>query len=160
MGGWSPGRSPESKRGNGKHRLKVWVVYASGGIHRSKSKKQRPFKNQRNIKYYKQILGVGFVKEMFEESRLLAGILRSKVAKLSPFKNQRGVRYYKQNLGAVARGYEESKCKLRVGWQWPLIQSSLQDTKCGCYVFLQDMLSICQPVLLVHSGLGLVWQSI
>lgn len=62
-------------------------------------------------------MGVGFVREMFEESRLLAGILRSKVAKLSPFKNQRGVRYYKQNLGAVARGYEESKCKLRVGWQ-------------------------------------------
>lgn len=117
MKGWSPGRSPKSKRGNGEHGLNIWVVYASGGMCRSKTKKENPFKIQRNFKYYKQILGAGFVREMFGESRLLAGILRAKSQKLSLFKNQRDVRHHKQNLGVVARGYQEKKCKLRVGWQ-------------------------------------------
>lgn len=73
----------------------------------SKIKQDNPFKIQRNFKYYKHILGVGFVREMFRGSRQLAGILRSKSQKLSLFKNQRHVRYHKQNLGVVARRYQE-----------------------------------------------------
>lgn len=79
----------------------------------SKMKQDNPFKIQRNFKYYKHILGVGFVREMFGGSRQLAGILRSKSPKLSLFKNLRHVRYHKQNLGVVARG---KKCKLSAGW--------------------------------------------
>lgn len=71
--------------------MNIWVVWTRGGIGRSKSKKQTPFKNEKNFKYYEQILGVVFTRETFGESRSLAGILRSKSQKPSSFENQRDV---------------------------------------------------------------------
>lgn len=73
------------------------------GVHRAKSKKQNPFKNQRKFKYYKQILGVMFARGMFGEPRLLVGTLRSKSQKPNLFKNQRDGRYHTQNLGDGCR---------------------------------------------------------
>lgn len=46
-------------------------------IHRSKSQKQNPLKNQRKFKDYKQVLWVMFARGMFGEPRPPAGTLRS-----------------------------------------------------------------------------------
>lgn len=58
-----PRKEPKWQRGNGEARQNVWGVYASGGIYRSNSKQQSPFKNQGTLsiknKYWRWCLQEG-----------------------------------------------------------------------------------------------------
>ena len=67
--------------------------------------------NQRKFKYYKQILGLAFIRGMFGELRLLAGKLRFKSPKSNSFKNQRNVRHHRKIWEMVTRGYQEKSCR-------------------------------------------------
>ena len=111
---------------------------------------------------------MAFIREMFGESRLLAG----KNWDLNPQTHLNGfgdlnlnpqthlrtkgmLGVIEKNCGMVARGYQEKNCEFHVGWQWPLIQPLYEASVVpACYLSLQAQ-GIPALLFSTHSDLGL-----
>ena len=110
--------------------------------------------NQRKFEYYKQILGLAFIRGMFGEFRLLSGKLRFKSPNWNSFKNQRDVRCHRKSLG---NGHNWVTGKELQILSWPAMTSDPAfSMRCDGYLFLQTQ-SIPSLLSLAHSDLGQVW---